>query len=644
MALYVKSKGFKVVPWFSTSEWYNVYKLVYSNNVSDQAEAYKMLLVWKARVPKLPVGIDCSLALMQICLRDREWTPKINKGELPIHYEDDLRLMYSTTIMRTLNSISHVGLTKQTSLFQIARQLRIPEWIVNLRHDAAHGHELPSIGIMRTAVNILLTWLHEEYWCVEAKTMEECYLNRLEALEAEEYEETQGFSDLIEIWTSVSLYALANYSLVKKIPDARLRETLEDLRNYSFGRSSSNKECDNVDTQVPLQIDGQYKLFTAKAILLKELSLYITKSNLTSLKKDVIVRVLVNCEAFLPSKEFLNLFMKNEETSELNELPLSILQFWQDIIVLLHENKILDHLFFKLYDLLNNELEESNKRLLASLWLKYVIQAFIKLTTSQQVLCSLQCQVGNKVGKNQSKSLISKVKEKVNKNYPKLKQILWLNLSSNVPDSIKNENFINKCMLEVNEYSARFTESLLELLPTIKKETKASLLELIKIYTNKHCANHDITEKIFTINEILKENPNVNICLQNMQDNFDKAEDLVYLADQTIRNRNLMLAHADHKWSECPIGILPWQIGLIETLEPFQIPPEHYNVFTSDSEVIPGLIDSANLTMQSRVNWNRVLKKKKRAKKRERRDADNIIDTAMKIIKKNKLTDLQQEC
>lgn len=106
------------------------------------------------------MGVDCTLSLIQVSLRDREWSEKLDKAELPIHYENDLCMMYSLSLMRFLNHISHVGQMKQTSLFQIAKQLNIPEWIVNLRHDAAHGHELPSIGVLRIAVNILLTWLH----------------------------------------------------------------------------------------------------------------------------------------------------------------------------------------------------------------------------------------------------------------------------------------------------------------------------------------------------------------------------------------------------------------------------------------------------------------------------------------------------
>lgn len=100
------------------------------------------------------------MSIIEVCLRDRELTPKIESGELPPYYENDLCLMYSTTIMRFLNHITNVGQTKLTSLFQIAKQLKIPLWIVNIRHDAAHGHELPSVSVLRIATNILLEWLH----------------------------------------------------------------------------------------------------------------------------------------------------------------------------------------------------------------------------------------------------------------------------------------------------------------------------------------------------------------------------------------------------------------------------------------------------------------------------------------------------
>lgn len=85
-------------------------------------------------------------------------------GQLPSFYEEDLRLMYATSIMRFINHITHVGYTKQSTLYEIAKQLNIPEWIVNIRHEAAHGKDLPSLSALRIATNFLLTWLHVMYF------------------------------------------------------------------------------------------------------------------------------------------------------------------------------------------------------------------------------------------------------------------------------------------------------------------------------------------------------------------------------------------------------------------------------------------------------------------------------------------------
>jgi len=111
------------------------------------------------RIPKLPVGVDCTLSILQVCICDRKWTSEMN-DMLPMSYENDLSLMYSTAIMRFLNHICNIGYTKEASLFKIANQLKIPEWIVNLRHQAAHGYQLPSISVLRIAINVLFEWLH----------------------------------------------------------------------------------------------------------------------------------------------------------------------------------------------------------------------------------------------------------------------------------------------------------------------------------------------------------------------------------------------------------------------------------------------------------------------------------------------------
>lgn len=41
--------------------------------------------------------------------------------------------------------------------------------------------------------------------------------------EKEELEEMQAFTDLIELWTAVSLYIDAGYKLVSSLPEVQLR-------------------------------------------------------------------------------------------------------------------------------------------------------------------------------------------------------------------------------------------------------------------------------------------------------------------------------------------------------------------------------------------------------------------------------------
>lgn len=53
--------------------------------------------------------------------------------------------------------------------------------------------------------------------------MENYYVKDSDKPEEEELEGIQAFTDLIELWTGVSLYIHAGYELVSVIPDEQLR-------------------------------------------------------------------------------------------------------------------------------------------------------------------------------------------------------------------------------------------------------------------------------------------------------------------------------------------------------------------------------------------------------------------------------------
>ncbi|KAL6256041.1 hypothetical protein P5V15_013277 [Pogonomyrmex californicus] len=645
MALPGTQDNVKRVPWFSPMEWHDVYRQIYSNNMEEQTKAYERLLAWKARMPKLPAGVDCTLSILQVCLRDREWTSKIDSGELPMYCENDLSLMYSTIIMRFLNHFCNIGHTKQTSLFKIANQLKIPEWIVSLRHEAAHGHELPSIGVLRIAINILLHWLHDEYWAPEARAMEKCYMKETYTLEKEEFEETQ-ILDMIELWTAVSLYINAGFKLVSDLPETQLREILQDLRDMLSqykSKTSDSEENEYISIyKKTIKIEKQYSLQTAQILLLSKISVDLSEdesSSTTRKKCDAICNALCNNKVFLSTLDVLQIFrQKGKKNINMRKkiLPLRMLQFWKDIIFLLHRENMLEALLFKLLNIVNQECESKERRNLAALWISSVFYSFVQLNLAQDISHSIEYESQMSSMKLTTKTLNQHLKEHIHSNHPYLRKVLWLDISSIIPHFVFDINFLSRLLLNVNEFSARLIQPLLKLVtPKINVQTKRKLLNLLEIYifqendNNKNNDDNDLCDKVFSVEDFDPIEHGIQIHKMECA-----IEQKPMLADQTIRNPHWKFAHGNYQWIECPIGLLPWQIDSLKYLEPLEVKPSRSPTSVLDSQIIAGMVNRKNLKMCSRIKWDNILRKKRRIQKKRNKDiADIIMNRALEITK-----------
>lgn len=70
--------------------------------------------------------------------------------------------------------------------------------------------------------------LQDEYWAVEARAMEECYIKEINmSEEKEELQENQVFTELIELWAAVNLYIDTGYELVSDLPEVHIRYVLQ---------------------------------------------------------------------------------------------------------------------------------------------------------------------------------------------------------------------------------------------------------------------------------------------------------------------------------------------------------------------------------------------------------------------------------
>lgn len=296
-----------------------------------------------------------------------------------------------------------------------------------------------------------------------------------------------------------------------------------------------------------IKIDKEYNLQAAQALLLSEISMHLTENkSLISIhkKSDIICNVLLKNEAFLPNSDVMQVFQqKGRKNIDLKRkiLPSGMLQFWKDIIFLLHNKKILDILIFKLLSIVNQEQESKRKRTLATLWISSIVYSFIQLDLAQNISRTMEYKSteGTKIA---AKSALSQhLKELVHHDHPYLRNVLWLNISSTIPYFLVDINFLSKLLLHVNEFSARLIEPILKFVSLrINVQAKKHLLNLLKIYTfqkyNDEDSKNDIYKrKIFTVEDF-------DVSLTRNKVKIDKKEGTTkkktgyLLTDQIIRN------------------------------------------------------------------------------------------------------------
>ncbi|KAJ8894683.1 hypothetical protein PR048_007348 [Dryococelus australis] len=204
-------------------EWDYVCKLVYSDSVVEQTKGYEHLLVWKARVGMLPASVTCTLELLQVHLQDQVLWPRIASGKVPPHAAQQLRLTYSTVIMRFLNHLASLFQnTKNQTLYSVAKKLHIPAWMVNIRHDAAHDGNVPSVDVLRLAAGYALSWLHEYWWKPESLSLLDW-----KPTDNSIYEDTSQVElcNILDLWQALALYQETDYSYVHQIPDKEVSHT-----------------------------------------------------------------------------------------------------------------------------------------------------------------------------------------------------------------------------------------------------------------------------------------------------------------------------------------------------------------------------------------------------------------------------------
>lgn len=155
-------ENWKKVPWADWDEWKSCWVLLQTSPL----EGLKTLEIW-SHTDCLPVRVECTRLLLS-CLKDLTKTG--NPMELQFVKSEVSRLAMSMAIVRCTNLIIDTfnDCKFARSVAQTAKSINLPEFIVDLRHDATHS-TLPSSFLIAKAAEYLLSWLFTNYWAKQAE-------------------------------------------------------------------------------------------------------------------------------------------------------------------------------------------------------------------------------------------------------------------------------------------------------------------------------------------------------------------------------------------------------------------------------------------------------------------------------------------
>lgn len=196
----------RVVCWQNREEWLCIYRTLFNFDDPDaQRRAVDRVAAWKSRsVGKLPLAIESTANLISAHLG------LVDSGTRDVQG----RLTLAMAIVRFVNGmVDQVQKGKfARSVQSIGEEIGLPDWLVDLRHEATHA-SLPSMETLHCGLRVSLSWLRDEYW--------EAQLNMHE-------ENTEKLQQLLNKYRDV---ALRHVLRRKKMTKFKSNSELTDLSN-----------------------------------------------------------------------------------------------------------------------------------------------------------------------------------------------------------------------------------------------------------------------------------------------------------------------------------------------------------------------------------------------------------------------------
>ncbi|XP_054244599.1 ribosomal biogenesis protein LAS1L [Indicator indicator] len=194
---------------------------LYCGDSRLQQEALDRVSAWKSRYgPKMPLAVDCTTELIRCKVLD-------SSGKLKSH---ELILSYGLALVRFVNLITERK-QKMVSipLRQLAKEVDIPIWVVDLRHELTHG-KLPPLALCRKGCDVVLEWLRKTYWSRQLGN------NLCEESEDEDEEEQEGMEANAELGSDAWEMPNPQHEACEKHKEfhEKVRDVLISYKNEQF--------------------------------------------------------------------------------------------------------------------------------------------------------------------------------------------------------------------------------------------------------------------------------------------------------------------------------------------------------------------------------------------------------------------------
>lgn len=347
------SEYYHIVPWFNSNEWREVYDKIYSpvSTLLNKQEALNLLLIWKARCPSLPSGIESTFTLLEVYIQDAKNCDNMVNEQL-------LRLAYSSALMRFVNHMLDTETAKGTSLYQAAKNLGVPDWIIDMRHDTAHSNNLPSIELLREATDISLDWLQKHYWDKHKLCLNDYKSGQKETDNNEEHKIGTLMNFCISL--SVCAHTKCRIKNLSDIPDPNMRESIVNDAGDLFGGHIDLSNLKTVSV-------------TALINIMNKQARKLLKSNDTLAHVN---KALLADDSLFLSLELLE-YVGDGDFSRKNQLSRHYVQCFEVLLTFLHTNDLLQDFVLQLIEV-SQCGSDSNKCLLAALWVAEILRALSK--------------------------------------------------------------------------------------------------------------------------------------------------------------------------------------------------------------------------------------------------------------------------